>query len=76
MYDRGNYIRFVSLLNLVHVRREKNFEKAVPPSQATILLSTLIGGTSLISSIGDFLLVSYYNSRNKLKFHIFLSTIL
>lgn len=29
-----------------------------PPSQATILPPTLIGGTSLINSIGDFLLVS------------------
>jgi len=64
-----NYTRFVSPLNLVHDLREDNFEekeqKAIPPSQATILPSTLIGGTSLISSIGDFLLVSYYNSSNK-----------
>lgn len=60
-----NYIRFVSPLNLVQ-DLEDNFEqKAIPPSQATILPSTLIGGTSLISSIGDFLLVSYYNSSNK-----------
>jgi len=63
-----NYTRFVSPLNLVHDLREDNFEEKeqkATPSQATILPSTLIGGTSLISSIGDFLLVSYYNSSNK-----------
>lgn len=36
----------------------RSVKLGLPPSQATMRPSTLIGGTSLINSIGDFLLVS------------------